>query len=73
MSGLGTSGLTERLSQLIDERPVTSAGPVRAALRTLATVMVLCTLVLGAIVPAAAVAGARGDPHRGHHLHHCEH
>ena len=73
MSRLGAIGLTERLSQLVDERPVTSAGPVRAALRTLATVMVMCTLVLGASVPAAAVAGAGGHPHRGHHLHHCDH
>ena len=73
MSRLGAIGVPERLSQLIDERPVTSAGPARAALRTLATVMVLCTLVLGAIVPAAAVAGAGGHPHRGHHLHHCDH
>jgi hypothetical protein len=73
MSRLGAIGLAERLSQLIDERPVTSAGPVRAVLRTLATVLVMCTLVLGALVPAAAVAGAGGQPHRGHHLHHCEH
>ena len=73
MSRLGAIGLTERLSQLVDERPVTSAGPVRAALRALATVMVMCTLVLGASVPAAAVAGAGGHPHRGHHLHHCAH
>jgi hypothetical protein len=73
MSRLGAVGLTERLGQLIDERPVTSGGPARAALRTLATVMVLCTLVLGAIVPAAAVAGVGGHPHQGHHLHHCDH
>jgi hypothetical protein len=73
MSRLGTIGLTERLSQLIDERSGAGAGPARAALRTLAKVMVLCTLVLAALVPAAAVAGADGDPHRGHHLHHCDH
>lgn len=73
MSGLGAIGVTERLSQLLDERPVTSARPVRAALRTLATVLVMCTLVFGASVPAAAIAGAGGHPHRGHHLHHCDH
>jgi hypothetical protein len=73
MSRLGAIGLTERLSQLLDERSSPSAGPARAALRALATVMVVCTLVLGALVPAAAVAGAGGHPHRGHHLHHCSH
>ena len=73
MSRLGAVGITERLNQLIDERPLASAGPARAALRGLATVMVICTLVLGALVPAAAVAGAGGHPHRGHHLHHCSH
>lgn len=73
MSRLDAVGITERLNQLVDERPLASAGPARAALRGLATVMVLCTLVLGALVPAAAVAGAGGHPHRGHHLHHCSH
>jgi hypothetical protein len=73
MSRLGAIGVTERLSQLVDERSVMRAGPVRAALRALATVMVMCTIALGAVVPAAAVAGAGGHPHRGHHLHHCDH
>ena len=70
---LGAIGAPERLRQLIEEPPRPSAGRVRVALRALATLMVLCTLVLGALVPAAAVAGAGGHPHRGHHLHHCNH
>jgi hypothetical protein len=70
---LGAIGVPERLRQLIDERRVMSTGPARAALRAAATLMVMCTLVLGAIVPAAAVAGAGGQPHHGHHLHHCGH
>jgi hypothetical protein len=73
LSRLGATGVHERLGQLIDGRPPMSAGPARAALRTLATLMVLCTLVVGAFVPAAAVAGSGGHPHRGHHLHHCNH
>jgi hypothetical protein len=73
LSRLGAIGVHERLGQLIDGRPPVSAGPARTALRTLATLMVLCTLVAGAFVPAAAVAGASGHPHRGHHLHHCDH
>jgi hypothetical protein len=73
LSRLDAIGVHERLGQLIDGRPPMSAGPARAALRTLATMMVLCTLVVGASVPAAAVAGAGGHPHRGHHLHHCDH
>jgi hypothetical protein len=35
--------------------------------------MVVCTLLLAAMVPTAAVAGARGDPHQAHHAQHCEH
>jgi hypothetical protein len=35
--------------------------------------MVMLTLLIGAAVPALAVSGAAADPHRGHHLHHCEH
>jgi beta-lactamase regulating signal transducer with metallopeptidase domain len=70
---LGATGVPERLRQLIDERPVMSAGPARAALRVVATLMVLCTVALVAIVPAAAIAGAGSQPHHGHHLHHCAH
>jgi hypothetical protein len=72
LAGLGHSGVRERLGQLLD---TTSSGATRragAALNALATAMVLCTLVVSAIVPAAAVFGAAGDPHRGHDRHHCQ-
>jgi hypothetical protein len=35
--------------------------------------MVVCTVLVAAIVPAAAVSDAAGDAHRGHHRHHCLH
>ena len=73
LSHLGAIGAPERLRQLIEEPPRSSATRARVALRALATLMVMGTLVLGALVPAAAVAGAGGHPHRGHHLHHCDH
>jgi hypothetical protein len=34
---------------------------------------VACTVLVGAVLPAAAVSGAGADAHRGHHRHHCEH
>jgi hypothetical protein len=72
-TGLGNTGARERLGELLDDTPLLGAGAARAALGALTTMMVICTLVLGAIVPAAAVAGAAGDAHRGHHRHHCDH
>lgn len=70
-TGLGDTGMRERLGQLLGNDPPIGAGPARAALGALATLMVVCTLALGAAVGAAAVAGAAGDPHRGHDRHHC--
>ena len=66
------SGVRERVSQLLDKPPPARPRRTGAALSALATVLVACTLVLGAVVPAAAVTGAAGDAHRGHHQH-CEH
>jgi hypothetical protein len=72
LAALGASGVRERLSQLLDDTPARHARPVAAALNALATGMVICTLLLAAVVPAAAVAGF-GDAHRGHHAGHCQH
>jgi beta-lactamase regulating signal transducer with metallopeptidase domain len=72
-ASLGSSGVHERLSQLLNEHPEGHDGPVAAALNALATAMVIGTLLLGAMVPAAAVAGVGDDPHRAHHAHHCHH
>jgi beta-lactamase regulating signal transducer with metallopeptidase domain len=70
--GLGDTDVRERLGQVLDRcsRTTRRAG---AAFNALATAMVVCTLLVAAIVPAAAVSGAAGDAHRGHHLHHCQH
>jgi hypothetical protein len=71
--GLGDNGVRERLGQLLDNTGCGSTRRAGAALRALATAMVTCTLLLAAVVPAAAVSGADGDAHRGHHRHHCQH
>jgi beta-lactamase regulating signal transducer with metallopeptidase domain len=70
--GLGDTDVRERLSQVLDRRSGTTrrAG---AAFNALASAMVVCTGLLGAIVPAAAVSGAGADVHHGHHRHHCQH
>ena len=73
LATLGSSGVRERLAQLLDEHPRKQAGPIVAALNALATAMVLCTLVLAAVVPNAAAAGLGVDAHRGHHAGHCHH
>jgi bla regulator protein blaR1 len=70
---LGDTGVCERLGQLLDSTRGGTRRRAGAALGALATAMVVCTLLLGAAVPAAAVSGASGDAHRGHHRHHCEH
>jgi hypothetical protein len=69
---LDSGDVPERLGQVLD----TGAGTTRRArvlCTALATGMVMLTLLIGAAVPALAVSGAAADPHRGHHLHHCEH
>lgn len=70
--GLGDTGVRERLRQLLDNPPSPGRRSVRASLAALTTAMVVCTLLLGAVVPAATVAGVAADPHRGHHAH-CDH
>jgi hypothetical protein len=70
--GLGDTDVRERLGQVLDRCSGTTrrAG---AAFNALATTMVVCTVFVAAIVPAAAVSGAAADAHRGHHRHHCLH
>jgi hypothetical protein len=70
---LGASGVRERLSQLLDDRPRVPGRPPAAALNALATAMIMCTLLMGGLVSAAAVAWAGEDPHRTHHANHCHH
>ncbi len=70
--GLADTDVRERLGQVLD-RCSRTTRPTRAALNALATTMVVCTVFVGAFVPAAAVSGVGADAHRGHHLHHCQH
>jgi beta-lactamase regulating signal transducer with metallopeptidase domain len=70
--GLGDTDVRERLGQVLD----TCSGTTRragAAFNALATTMVVCTVLVAAIVPAAARSGVAADAHRTHHLHHCQH
>jgi bla regulator protein blaR1 len=73
LATLGSGGVRERLAQLLDEHPRKQARPTAAALNALATATVLCTLLLAAVIPTAALAGVGGDAHRGHHAEHCHH
>lgn len=70
---LGSNGVRERLSQLLSEPEQPHRRSLTTALNALATAMVMCTLLLAAIVPTAAVAGVADDPHRTHHVSHCHH
>jgi Zn-dependent protease with chaperone function len=72
MAGLGQTGVRERLSQLLDDRPRQPSHPATATLYALAATMLVCTLLLAGLVPAAAVTGARADAHQSHHEH-CDH
>jgi Zn-dependent protease with chaperone function len=71
IAGLGHTGVRERLGQLLEDPPRPS-HPTATALNALATTMVGCTLLLAALLPTAAVAGARADAHGAHHAH-CDH
>jgi Zn-dependent protease with chaperone function len=73
LARLDGTGVRERLGQLLDDQPARHARSTAAALNGLATAMVMCTLLLAAIVPTAAVAGAAGDAHQAHHGQHCAH
>lgn len=70
---LGETGVRERVGQLLDDSATRSSMSATAALKALATAMVACTLMLAAILPTAAVAGARADAHGTHHDEHCVH
>jgi Zn-dependent protease with chaperone function len=72
VANLGQTGVRERMRQLLDDQHRRTSHPAAAALDALAAVMVACTLLLTILLPAAAVAGARGDAHGAHHAH-CEH
>jgi len=73
LASLGSTGVRERLNQLLSEHPTDFAPPASAALNALATAAVMCTLLIAAVVPTAAVAGVDEDAHRTHHAHHCHH
>ncbi len=69
----GATGISARVGQLLDDSPTRAAPTGRAALNGLAAAMVACTLVLAAIIPTAALAGAKNAAHGGHHEQHCVH
>jgi BlaR1 peptidase M56 len=73
LATLGSSGVRERLGQLLEEHPAKPRRPVTAALNALTMAMVICTLLLAAVVPTAALAGVAHDAHRAHHANHCHH
>jgi Zn-dependent protease with chaperone function len=73
VTGLGTLGVRERVSRLLEEEPRRQARSATAAFNGLAVGMVACTLLLVAAVPAAAMSGVADDPHRAHHGQHCHH
>lgn len=70
---VGSTGVRERVRQLTTDTIAAQRRATAAAVNGLATVMVLCTLLLAAAVPAAAVSGIGADVHRGHHAGHCRH
>ena len=72
MASLGETGVRERLGQLLEEQPRRLSHPATAAPNALAVTMVACTMLLAVLLPTAAVAGVRADPHKTHHGH-CEH
>jgi hypothetical protein len=70
---LGGGGAGERLGQLIDDRPVPRPRASAAALNALAVGMVCLTILIAALVPSTALAGAQ-DLGGGHQIHqHCDH
>jgi hypothetical protein len=71
LAGLGQSGVRQRVVQLLEDEPTRPRSPAAAAVSGLAIAMVAGTLLLAAVVPAAAVAGVEHDAHRTHHGHHC--
>jgi hypothetical protein len=73
LSNLGGAGVRERVRQLLEDEPTGRALPMTVAINGLAIGMLACTLLVAAVVPTAAVAGAGQDAHHGHHGHHCEH
>jgi Peptidase family M48 len=73
LPGVGRTGVSERVSELLDAEPIRGEPALTAALNGLAIAMVACTLFLAAAVPTAAVAGVEHDAHHGHHGQHCEH
>jgi beta-lactamase regulating signal transducer with metallopeptidase domain len=73
LAGLGESGAHERVAQLLEEQSVGEKRRAAATVDALAVGLVACTLLLAAIVPAAAIAGVEQDAHLAHHGHHCGH
>jgi Peptidase family M48 len=70
--GLGDTDVRERLGQVLDTCSRTTRR-ADAGFSALATAMVVCTVLVGAIVPVTAVSGAAADAHHGHHRQHCQH
>jgi Zn-dependent protease with chaperone function len=73
MTGLGEAGVQERISQLLETTPRPHGRLAAMVSNGLAVIMAAAVLALAAAVPAAAIEGARQDPHHGHHAHHCTH
>jgi hypothetical protein len=72
ITGLGQTGVRERLGQLLEDQPRLPSHPVTATLNVLAAALAAFTLLLAAALPAAAAVGAGADAHGAHHEH-CEH
>jgi hypothetical protein len=72
IAGLGQTGVRERLTQLLDDRPRQPSHPAAATLNALAAAMIACTMLIVGLLPAAAASGMRADAHQAHHEH-CDH
>jgi hypothetical protein len=70
LTPLSGGGAKERLGELIDDGPLSRSGLSSALLNSLAVVMVCATILLAALVPSTALAGAQQLS--GGQIRHCE-
>jgi bla regulator protein blaR1 len=69
---LSGGGASERLGQLVEDPPAAGSGAVALLLNALALGMVCVTILLAALIPSTALAGAHQHD-SGQQTRHCEH
>ncbi len=72
VTSLSGGGTKERLGQLIDDQPPESSSAAAALLNSVAVVMVCATVLMAALVPSTALAGAQ-QLGKDQQIRHCEH